>query len=200
MASVVVSTASYYAAYALSILAALAIAARQGHADPLVTAAALLFVVAALALVAAVLGLSGGREGALRRRLRGVPVVKALLAAIRQADPRLAHRPRLLARATGYQLVIVLLDAATLWALVRSLGTTTTFGAIYASFVISSVVRTVSIVPGGLGAFEIAAVVSLTLAGVPKLTALSATLLFRGFSFWLPMLPGLFLSRRLARV
>jgi Mg2+-importing ATPase len=128
-----------------------------------------------------------------------VPVVKALLEAIAQAEPQLAHHPRLLIRATGFQLVIVLLDAATLWVLVRSLGTTTLFAGVFAAFVISSVVRTLSVVPGGLGAFETAAVVSLRLAGVPTLTALSATLLFRGFSFWLPMLPGLFLSRRLTR-
>jgi Mg2+-importing ATPase len=198
MASVVISAASFYAAYALSILAALAIAANRGHATRLFTAAALLFAVAAVTVVVAALGLSGGRGGALGKRLRGVPVVKALLEAIAQAEPRLAHHPRLLAQATGFQLVIVLLDAATLWVLVRSLGTTAAFAGVFASFVISSMVRTLSVVPGGLGAFEAAAVVSLTLAGVPAVTALSATRLFRGFSFWLPMLPGLILSRRLA--
>lgn len=36
----------------------------------------------------------------------------------------------------------------------------------------------------------------LRLVGVPVAVALSATLLFRGLSFWLPMLPGLVLSRR----
>jgi len=32
--------------------------------------------------------------------------------------------------------------------------------------------------------------------GVPLPVALSATLLFRGLSFWLPMLPGVWCSRR----
>jgi len=196
MASVVISTASFYAAYAGSILAALAIVASRGRADALVTLAALLFVAAALAVVAAVLRFSGSGGGALGARLRRVPVVRTLLDAIAQAEPHLAHRPRLLIRATIFQLVIVLLDAATLWVLVRSLGTTASFAGVFGSFVFSSMVRTLSVVPGGLGAFEAAAVVALALGGVPALTGLSATLLFRGFSFWLPMLPGLLLSRR----
>jgi Mg2+-importing ATPase len=197
MASVVISTASYYGAYAVSILAALAIVASRGRADALVMLAALLFVAGALAVVAAVLRFSGPGEGALGARLRRVPVVRTLLDAIAQAEPHLAHRPRLLARATTFQLVIVLLDAATLWVLVRSLGTSASFAGVFGSFVLSSMVRTLSIVPGGLGAFEAAAVLTLALGGVPALTGLSATLLFRGFSFWLPMLPGLLLSRRI---
>jgi uncharacterized membrane protein YbhN (UPF0104 family) len=46
-----------------------------------------------------------------------------------------------------------------------------------------------------LGVFEAASVVTLKLAGVPVPVALGATLLFRGLSFWIPMLPGLFFSR-----
>jgi hypothetical protein len=44
---------------------------------------------------------------------------------------------------------------------------------------------------GGLGAFEAASVLTLKVAGV----SLAATLLFRGLSFWLPMVPGLVFSR-----
>ena len=36
---------------------------------------------------------------------------------------------------------------------------------------------------------------ALTLAGIPPAVGLSATLLFRGLSFWLPMLPGLAIAR-----
>jgi uncharacterized protein (TIRG00374 family) len=44
--------------------------------------------------------------------------------------------------------------------------------------------------PGGLGAVEAALTAGLTLAGLPGQTALSAVLLFRIFTFWLPVLPG----------
>lgn len=55
--------------------------------------------------------------------------------------------------------------------------------------------RSICVTPGGLGVFEGAAVTTLHWAGVPLPMALSATLLFRGLSFWAPMLPGLLVAR-----
>jgi len=52
--------------------------------------------------------------------------------------------------------------------------------------------------PGGLGAFEAASVLTLKVIGVSAPVALAATLLFRGLSFWLPMLPGFWFARRTA--
>jgi Mg2+-importing ATPase len=64
---------------------------------------------------------------------------------------------------------------------------------------VASLLRTVGFVPGGLGTFEAASVYTLNLAGVPVAEALSATLLFRGLSFWFPMAPGLVFSRAALR-
>jgi Mg2+-importing ATPase len=61
---------------------------------------------------------------------------------------------------------------------------------------IASLFRTMGIVPGGLGTFEATSVLTLRMMGVDLAVALSATLLFRGLSFWLPMLPGYWFSRR----
>ena len=85
-------------------------------------------------------------------------------------------------------------DAATLWVLIRALGISAAPGR-FASFMLSSLLRTFGFMPGGLGSFEAASVAALTLAGIPVPVALSATLLFRGLSFWLPMLPGLAFAR-----
>ena len=62
---------------------------------------------------------------------------------------------------------------------------------------IASLARTLSILPGGLGVFEGVAVLTLHQIGAPVPAALSATLLFRGLSYWLPMIPGFIVSRRL---
>lgn len=59
--------------------------------------------------------------------------------------------------------------------------------------------RSICVTPGGLGVFEGAAVTTLHWAGVPLPVALSATLLFRGLSFWAPMLPGLLVARTVLR-
>jgi uncharacterized membrane protein YbhN (UPF0104 family) len=48
----------------------------------------------------------------------------------------------------------------------------------------------------GLGSFEAVSIAMLRLFGVPFEAALSATLLFRGFTLWLPLLPGGLLLRK----
>jgi Mg2+-importing ATPase len=70
---------------------------------------------------------------------------------------------------------------------------------VFASFMLSTLARTLGPVPGGLGIFEAASVASLKLAGVPIAAGLAATLLFRGLSYWLPMAPGILLARRETR-
>ena len=89
-----------------------------------------------------------------------------------------AHRPL---RAALLQLSIFLLDAATLWVLIRAWGVVRRGrGPCSASFMLASLLRTVGFMPGGLGTFEAAAVSALTLSGIPPAVSLSATLLFAG--------------------
>ncbi len=108
-------------------------------------------------------------------------------------DRLLSHR--LLASTVTLQLAIFLLDAGTLWVTLRALGAPTQGWVALASFAVASMVATIGPVPVGLGTFEAASVGMLKLLGVPIEAALAATLLLRGFTFWLPMLPGLWLAR-----
>ncbi|MDB5691870.1 MAG: hypothetical protein JWO81_933 [Alphaproteobacteria bacterium] len=54
-------------------------------------------------------------------------------------------------------------------------------------------------VPLGLGAFEGASTAMLRLLGTPLEPALAATLLLRGFTLWLPLIPGLLVTRRMSK-
>ncbi|HEU4730698.1 MAG TPA: lysylphosphatidylglycerol synthase transmembrane domain-containing protein, partial [Kofleriaceae bacterium] len=192
VATVVVEIISYYLAYAGALAVAVAIAVAQGHARAIVLWSALAFV--GFALVVAIGAL------ALTQSTRPAPDLPGLRRAQRWlagADRHLVRDARLLARATGWQLAIVALDGLTLWTLLRAAGTDAPLAGTFASFMIASLARTVSIVPGGLGVFEGVAVVTLHQIGAPLAAALSATLLFRGVSYWLPMIPGFLASRRL---
>ncbi len=200
MATIAVDLASYFAAYVLSLAVALAILVANGQASALILAAATLFFVSATSLAIAILSLSGGNPRAWTGRLLRLPGIGRAVMLLQQAEPHLARNPSVLARATVLQLMIVVLDAATMWVLVRALGSSASPGDVFASFMISSLLRTVGFMPGGLGVFEAASVATLALAGIPAPVGLSATLLFRGLSFWLPMLPGLVFSRRLAAI
>ena len=68
-------------------------------------------------------------------------------------------------------------------------------GTALVGFASASVVATLSPIPLGLGTFEATAVAMLGVQGVPVEPALTATLLLRGTTAWLPMLPGLWLVR-----
>jgi Mg2+-importing ATPase len=188
-----INIASYHAAYVITLLMALATMIGRTHVFVLLVS--VLFVAFAIALTVAVLALSG-RHAQAGTRLTRFPIVRGVVSFLEDADPRLTRSPRLVGQATAWQVLIFLLDTATIWVLIRSVGATAAAGGVFASFMISSVFRTVGIVPGGLGTYEATSVLTLRMIGVSIPVALSATLMFRGLSFWLPMLPGLWFSRR----
>ena len=199
LSSVAVDAAAFYIAYVIDLAIALALLAWEGHATPLIVTVAVLFLGYGAALTTAVLSLTGRTPGRLAGGLRKLPGIGRVIGVLQEGSSRLAHDPVLIAKATVLQMVIALLDAATLWVLIKSLGVDASAAAVFASFMIASVMRSIGILPGGLGTFEAASVGALSIAGVPVAAGLSATLLFRGLSFWLPMLPGLAISRALTR-
>lgn len=198
-ACVIITFASYHAAYIILLVVALSFTARSGQANVFVALISALFVAFAAALTAGILAVSGRRSPRITRLTR-LPIARDAVGFLREADTRLARSPQLLAQATAWQMAIFALDAATIWVLIHALGTSASAGGVFASFMISSVFRTIGIVPGGLGTYEAASVLTLRMMGVSLAVALSATLVFRGLSFWLPMLPGLWCSRRLTTV
>jgi Mg2+-importing ATPase len=199
MAGVVVVTASYYLTYASCLAIALLVLSVRGVATVALAVTALLFAAAAVWLAGLLVRSAGRRPGATMQALARFRVLHAGLNVLRDADPELVRDPRLLCIAGGNQMSIALLDAATVWVLIRGLGATASPDGVFASFMFSTLFRTLGVLPGGLGTFEAMSVVTLRMAGVPIPVALSATLLFRGLSFWLPMLPGVWCARHALR-
>jgi len=198
MAAVAVDAGSFYIGYVVNLALALAFLVAERHATPLILAGAGLFVVFGTAVAAGVLALSGRRPAQASSRWLRLPGIGRAVDLLHEADRHVARDPRLLVQATVLQMTIALLDAATVWTLVRTLGAEAGPGAVFASFMLASLLRTFGFMPGGLGTFEAASVAALVMSGIPMPVALSATLMFRGLSFWLPMLPGLALARRLS--
>jgi Mg2+-importing ATPase len=195
-AGVVIDLASYYAAYVLSLAAAVIITVIHHEASAVILLVSLLFFILATGVSVTVLRLSGRSRKGIPRRLARFRPLGTALDFIAQSDAQLTRSPALLVRAIACQLGVVACDTATMWVLVRSLGVPGSPSGVFASFMISSLLRTVGVVPGGLGTFDAASVVTLHMVGVPTAVALGATLLFRGLSFWLPLLLGLWFSRR----
>lgn len=125
-----------------------------------------------------------------------VPALADLLPALGDAPGHLLRNPSLVLSVTLLQAAIFLLDAATLWVMLRATGLHVSFLTAFPAHIIAAMVDTIGIVPLGLGTFEASCVAVLNLLGIPVEAALTVTLLLRGFTLWLPMIPGLWFARR----
>ena len=195
MAALVVSMIGHYLAnLLLAALSGLALA-QYDLLHPALTALLLAYGAFAVLLIGAVWAVASGRG--LPRWLPGrrSPRVARLLDALARTAPGVL-RGRVLLAVGPLQAAIVLLDAATLWVMLWALGQAVAPALVLAAFVCASLVMEMGPIPLGLGSFEATCVTVLGLAGVPLAAALPATVLLRGFTLWLPMLPGLWLTRR----
>jgi uncharacterized protein (TIRG00374 family) len=111
----------------------------------------------------------------------------------------LANQP--LKLGTGV-LGVVLLNVsycACLVASVRAFTPEASIAAISLVYLAGSVVAQAAPTPGGLGAVEAALAAGLTAAGIDGGIAVSATLVFRVWTFWLPTIPGWLAFQNLQR-
>lgn len=195
LGSVLLSLIAYYLAYALTVAISLLILWLYGDLNRLFLILATAFSAIALAVPLAAVWLHHHPGSTIPPRLQKFPLVRDFLSTIGDASPKVL-RPAFIARTALLHSTVFLLDALTLSSMLRAVGTSVDFAAVFAAFIMASVFATLMIVPGGLGTFEGASVAMLLLFGVPLEAAVTATLLLRGFTFWLPMIPGLWLARR----
>ncbi len=195
LSTIVVDNLAYYGAYLTAIAVSLGILWHDHDLGDAVVILAVLVVVLAVAAPASLLWLAGRtkRVPAWLRRFRRLD---ALLAGIAESAAHLVGDRRLLARAAALQLAVFALDAATLEATLWAIGRPASPAAVFASFIVATMAATIGPMPGGLGTFEAASIGMLAAFGIRLEPALAATLLLRGFTFWLPMLPGVWVTRR----
>ncbi len=195
-AAVVVGLLGFYLAYAMAVALCLAIFWLHSHLNPAVLSAITIVSLMTASIPVTLLWLTRGGARGVPHWIRRFPGLKPVLEAIEAAPPATLHDRKLLLSAAALQFAIILLDAATLRAMLLGLGVSVPATVVFAGFVLASVVATVTLLPGGIGPFETGSVAALRLLGVPLEASVAGTLLLRGFSLWLPMLPGLWLARR----
>jgi uncharacterized membrane protein YbhN (UPF0104 family) len=113
--------------------------------------------------------------------------------AISQVIPRLldiAQHPAKLAEGIGGALLLTASYILCLDASVRALGGSLPLASIAVVYLTGSAIGSVVPTPGGLGAVEATLSAGLAAAGLPGTAAVSAVLLFRTLTFWLPVPAG----------
>jgi uncharacterized protein (TIRG00374 family) len=196
MAILLVSLVTYYTAYLIAALTSVGLLWFYHAIDLWIVAVVGVFCLVAAAIPAGALWMQHWRTRALPTVLMRSPGLRDLLQGFRHAPSHLLRNPSLVAKVTVFQAAVFLLDAATLWAMLHAVGQDASLLVAFPSFMVASIVATLSPVPLGLGTFEASSVGMLNALGVPVEAGLTATLLLRGFTLWLPMLPGLWLARR----
>jgi glycosyltransferase 2 family protein len=183
VASVGVSQVVAFALHILLLIVSAAIAG-AGTKSPIRPPTWAYFVVAGLVVLAGtVLAIPAGRR-----------LVRARLSpTFSQVVPRLvevAQHPRKLAEGVGGMLLLSLSYILCLAACVAAFGRSVPFAKIAFVYLTGSALGSIIPTPGGLGAVEAALTAGLTAAGVPGAVAVSAVLLFRLLTFWLPVPVG----------
>jgi hypothetical protein len=194
--ALLIAALSFYAAYFLAGLLGFVALWHSGDLNNAWRSLLVAFVVvvAALATGALILSRSAGTlVPAALLRLRPFARLANMLSQVRND---VAGDPRLIGETVALQLGVFALDATTLWCACQAVGLHVDIGGVYMSFVLASVVATLSPLPLGLGSFEGTCVGLLHVMGGGLEASLAATLILRGLTLWAPMLPGLWLIRR----
>jgi uncharacterized protein (TIRG00374 family) len=196
LATLIMTIIAYYASYGVTSLIALLLLWIHGQISWVILG----LVAASLALSAAVpaLALWLQRKGAkaIPPWLRRIRTVCELFEMIKEAPTGLVRNMRLIAELTALNGAVFALDGATMQLCLLALGVHVPFGVAFGAFIMASIVVTLGPIPMGLGSFEAVCIGMLRAMGVPFEAAFSATLLFRGYTLWVPLIPGMFAARR----
>jgi uncharacterized protein (TIRG00374 family) len=199
LATLIITIIAYYASYGLVSFIALILLWVHGHSSWVVFGP----IGASLGLSAAVpaLALWLQRKGAeaIPRWLRRIRTVCELFEMIKEAPTRLVRSERLTAKCAALNGAVFALDGLTMQFCLFALGVHASFSTAFSAFIMASIVVTLGPIPMGLGSFEAVSIAMLRAMGVPFEAALSATLLFRGYTLWVPLLPGMIAARRQLR-
>lgn len=194
--AMLVGLSSYYSAYFASALASFVIIWTNHRMGFALASAFALFALVALFIPLAVIAMRSLSQRYIPAWLKRRKTVQIILLEMSEAPLFELMTLRLFLGTVAFQIAVIMLDAATLWIAFKSIGYSVDPFVAFAGMVSGSIGTTIGPAPLGLGTYEGSAVAILTVLGVPVAPSLTAVVIFRGLSFWLPMLPGMWFSRR----
>jgi uncharacterized protein (TIRG00374 family) len=195
MTALVIGLFGFYAAFATCSLAAIAVFYASGVGTGPIRAIGIPFSLVIVALPALLAWLVWSGQASHRGRWSRLPGLARILDAFGRARLDVLRQRDLLAQSMGLQIATFLFDAGTLLVMLAAFGHVAPVPGVFAAFIVASAAELVGPVPGGFGTFEGGCIIGLRAFGVPIETALLATLMVRGFTFWLPMIPGFLIAR-----
>lgn len=197
-AAVIINTASRYLPYLLMFSAAVVLLWQNRLLNKGLEYLALIFsATVCLVSISAAVILKAARSEKPHPRLGRIRWIETLITTLKDIPAKVWKKKRLWLTASLLNALIFFLDASTLWALLSSLGTSAeSWTHAYAAFMIASAAADIAVIPGRIGVFEGSLAALLHLLGIPVEEILAAVVLFRGLTYWLPLLPGSIVAER----
>jgi len=196
MAAMVMGMIGYYSSFLLAAFLGIYILWHLEALQSWVSILTLLFFFLAVGIPLCVILVQRLSKRSIPAWLGRIPLLRTLVKAFAEAPMGLVFKPRLVLLAFLFNLAVFFLDVATMWAMLRAIGQPVSYWFAFPPYVMGCVAAALGIVPMGLGTFETACILVLFALGVPWGGSVAATLLVRGYILWLPMLPGLWLTKR----
>ena len=198
-AALILSTIGYYSGFTVLALTALLLLWLFGKANVILIGVVAVFLLISFAIPAAWLWLSRRGERPLPKRLQKIKALRSLMETMGEAPAELLRNGGLIVRLAFFNAMVFVADAATLSVCLMAVGQHPKVLASYVALIVAQMVVIIGPVPMGLGTFEGTCTGTLRLLGIGFEPALTATLLLRFFTLWLPLLPGMVVVRRLAK-
>jgi uncharacterized protein (TIRG00374 family) len=200
IAALLISMIGYYASYAaLAIVMLLGLWVHR-QATPLLAGVVTTFLLIAIAIPSLALWLRHRGSEPLPAAIEGIGPLRRLLQLVSEAPDALVKDRSLIGRVTALNCLVFVADAATLAACLCAVGQPFEPITAFIALMSGSIAMTLAPIPLGLGTFEASCIAMLTLLGVKIEPAITATLLLRGLTLWLPLLVGLVLIRQKRKV
>ncbi len=191
-----VDTLSYHFAFALVAFAAAIILNFFSTISFVITGVLIAFFIIETVIVVVVLLTANHKKLNFLNIFRKIKVIGRLLNSLEYISLEKIFSLPVLFRATFLKLGVFLFDVLTLWLVMKALGIEVDIVTSYVAMIIGLVAAIVSFIPGGIGSFEAACIGILTLLGIQLEGAIAGTVLLRGLTLWLPLIPGILMMRK----
>ena len=198
MEALFVDLLSHYAAYVTAAAVAFSVLATHQDVTPIVLLSLGAFAVIAIVVFTGTVLFLRNHDWIHRlpKWISDCNLVARLIRSVAQVNAKRILTWGVFLESTLFQLAIFILDGATLWATLRAVGVHASILVTFSAYVIAMVAGTVLFIPGGVGVFEVGAVTTLVGFGIPFEGAFAATLLLRGLTLWIPLIPGSVLAHK----
>jgi glycosyltransferase 2 family protein len=190
--SVLVGILSYHLAYSLVAVTALTLLYISGKLTLLVIlVAAGYFTIAGFVTWLTFL-VANRKTDKIPEWLRKKKVVSDFLESLNFVSAEKVLSSKLLIQSSFARLIVMLLDALTLYVIMMAIKAPLSLTAAFIGFVVGSLAGSVTFVPGGVGGYEVGSTAILVLLGVSVEAAIAGTVILRGLTLWIPLIPGIY--------